>query len=181
MRIVAFAVALVMAGMSVPASSAQDTGGAELTVAEAMIAAMERNCLPKVAGAGVFPVVGVTRAEPDLEAAFLPGATGIVWRTENPSVVVVSPAEGYACQVVADGIDRAVLTERLTEWSARDGIAADGSLRLATRDQIGVVLYATAEDGGFVQIHVANLPGDRVGALFTRSDANPAARRLLSQ
>ncbi|NNU78821.1 hypothetical protein HMH01_00085 [Halovulum dunhuangense] len=170
---------MLLAVLVAGSAAAQQVAG-DRDAATEMIRAMEQNCLPKLAADGVFPVLGVRPAEPALASALLPAGDGIVWRTSHPGVVVVSPSAPHACQVLAEGVDRDALSAALAERVASGALVLEGELPLGPRDQRGLYLYAPAADG-YVRIHVANLPEGRLGALFTRTEENPAAGSAPSQ
>ena len=130
------------------------------------MSAILENCLPKVSAAAPLPTEGL-----------VPG-DGRVHRSPDATVVVVDSEGDFACQVVATA-DPEPVSEGLGAWAEGAGYALIGRVPMTLENQYGLYLYGRAEAGGYVQIHLTNLPDGRLGALLTRAEENQEAERAL--
>ena len=129
-----------------------------------MVRAIVETCVDKVANATPLRSQGLQQG------------SGRSYRTADGSVVVMDPTADYACQVVGSA-EPGPVSEGLATWAeAAARYELVGSVPMSSRDRRGLYVYGVAPAGGYLQIHLTNLPDGRMGALITRSEVNRDAR-----
>lgn len=151
---------------------------ADLT-GKAMVNAITGPCLEKVSTAGPLPGDGLVAAPSAAGNPLLAGG-GTLWLTAMDGIVLIDPDVDFACQVLGRGIEPESFAAALGDWLADSGFALDGNLPLAQTNNRGLFLYGNARAGGYVTIHISNLPDNHLSALLTRAATNATARRLLN-
>ncbi|WP_112321261.1 hypothetical protein [Oceanibium sediminis] len=135
--------------------------------------------MQKVSRASGLPADGLVATDPDATGHLVAGG-GQVWQTADGNVLVIDPDVDFTCQVLGWDVTPEDFAAALGPWLADSGYVMEGSLPLSRSNATGLFLYGRAEAGGYVTIHVSNLPDDYLGALVTRAERNPTARRLLN-
>lgn len=136
--------------------------------AEQMVRAIVETCVTKVANA--VPI----------QADWLEPASAGSYRSADGSVLVLDTDADFACQVVGS-VEPAPVSQGLNAWANTTDYAFVGQVPMSRNNLRGLYIYGVAAAGGYVQIHVTNLPDGRVGALVTRAETNGEARAVLGR
>lgn len=145
-----------------------------------MLEAITGPCLDKVSTGTALVGDDLLRADPLTEGRFISGG-GEVWQVPGEAILVIDADADFTCQVLAEGVDLEAFSSALETWLEGSDYRLVGNLPLIQRNERGLYVFGRAERGGYVQIHISNLPNGRISALLTRSETNQTARRVLGR
>ncbi len=158
--------------LALVAGTAQADNGADL------IDALSASCIEPLESGGAL-AEGLTKAPVSMSMQLLNGKDATLWRLPNAKLLVVAHNSGNTCEVMALGVDMAVLANALRGWAFEAGYTiADGeNMDLATG---GGAYIVRALDEGFVQIFVhTDAPRGFAGISAGRVEDSAQAREVL--